>query len=217
MSLLTRCPNCHTVFQTQSSQLELRQGLVCCGLCQQVFNAHDHTATRVSPSFLKETTKKARRLWIMLGGLTLSISLLIALLVGGRNQLVEHFPRSVQFLYPMCRLFSCTLVPSWYIDAVEVVHSELRPGDKVNAYLLRLVLQNRADFVVRLPTLEISLINAQDEIVLQRTIPSSDYLTADQAGRMSNEGLVGNSMLPLEIKLQAPQSIMRYHLLVRYP
>jgi len=103
------------------------------------------------------------------------------------------------------------------VDAVEVVHSELRPGDKVNAYLLRLVLQNRADFVVRLPTLEISLINAQDEIVLQRTIPSSDYLTADQAGRMSNEGLVGNSMLPLEIKLQAPQSIMRYHLLVRYP
>jgi predicted Zn finger-like uncharacterized protein len=41
MFLATRCPNCETIFRLQETQLALRGGLVRCGHCQAVFNAHD--------------------------------------------------------------------------------------------------------------------------------------------------------------------------------
>jgi len=35
----TECPHCHTIFNIRQQQLELADGMVRCGMCQQVFNA----------------------------------------------------------------------------------------------------------------------------------------------------------------------------------
>ncbi len=35
----TECPHCHTIFNVSQQQLELADGMVRCGMCQQVFNA----------------------------------------------------------------------------------------------------------------------------------------------------------------------------------
>ena len=35
----TECPHCHTIFKVSQQQLELADGMVRCGVCQQVFNA----------------------------------------------------------------------------------------------------------------------------------------------------------------------------------
>lgn len=42
MSLATRCPHCNTLFKVTSGQLQLHQGQVRCGHCQQVFSGIDH-------------------------------------------------------------------------------------------------------------------------------------------------------------------------------
>ncbi|MDR0565236.1 MAG: zinc-ribbon domain-containing protein, partial [Azoarcus sp.] len=42
--MLTRCPNCQTVFRLSSEQLLARQGRVRCGTCLHPFNALDHLA-----------------------------------------------------------------------------------------------------------------------------------------------------------------------------
>ncbi len=37
--MFTQCPNCETIFAIRREQLEVRQGLVRCGRCREVFNA----------------------------------------------------------------------------------------------------------------------------------------------------------------------------------
>lgn len=39
--LVTRCPHCQTRFRVTPSQLELREGMVRCGACREVFNGRD--------------------------------------------------------------------------------------------------------------------------------------------------------------------------------
>jgi len=40
--LATQCPNCHTQFRVTLAQLELREGMVRCGACREIFNGIDH-------------------------------------------------------------------------------------------------------------------------------------------------------------------------------
>lgn len=42
MTLATRCPSCRTTFRVTQGQLELRDGLVRCGHCKEVFNGNEH-------------------------------------------------------------------------------------------------------------------------------------------------------------------------------
>lgn len=46
--LATRCPHCHTQFRVTSLQLALREGLVRCGACREIFNGEDYLAERES-------------------------------------------------------------------------------------------------------------------------------------------------------------------------
>ena len=47
-TLATRCPYCHTQFRVTPQQLALREGMVRCGTCREVFNGTDHLSE--SPS-----------------------------------------------------------------------------------------------------------------------------------------------------------------------
>ena len=42
MTMLTRCARCHTAFRLTTDQLVMRQGMVRCGQCSEVFNALGH-------------------------------------------------------------------------------------------------------------------------------------------------------------------------------
>jgi predicted Zn finger-like uncharacterized protein len=41
----TRCPHCQTRFRVSTEQLQLREGMVRCGSCREVFNAREHIDT----------------------------------------------------------------------------------------------------------------------------------------------------------------------------
>jgi len=49
MDLTTHCPQCATAFLVSEDQLELAQGWVRCGVCQEVFLALAHTAAPIAP------------------------------------------------------------------------------------------------------------------------------------------------------------------------
>ena len=36
------CPHCQTIFKLTEQQLQIADGMVRCGMCQEVFNALDH-------------------------------------------------------------------------------------------------------------------------------------------------------------------------------
>lgn len=53
MSLATRCPNCNTLFKVTSGQLQLHEGKVRCGQCQNVFSGIDHLTSADTEAWQK--------------------------------------------------------------------------------------------------------------------------------------------------------------------
>ncbi|MDR1311771.1 MAG: zinc-ribbon domain-containing protein, partial [Burkholderiaceae bacterium] len=47
--MLTRCPQCQSVFNVSEEQLKRYGGLVQCGVCQQTFNGIHHLQDKPSP------------------------------------------------------------------------------------------------------------------------------------------------------------------------
>jgi predicted Zn finger-like uncharacterized protein len=45
MSMITRCPACHTLFKVVPDQLRISEGWVRCGQCEQIFDATPHLLT----------------------------------------------------------------------------------------------------------------------------------------------------------------------------
>lgn len=216
--LQTRCPNCHTQFYAYPKQLEVHQNLVRCGLCLHVFNAQTCVVTNQNvtpPTFLKKRFSKMRTFLISTCAI-LSITLIILLAILFRAKLLEQFPNSIKVLAPICQLIACTLPPVHSIDAWAISHSELRKGKETNTYVLLSTLQNRANFNVELPALEVSLINAQGELVLRRTLDAHDYLPMTQTALLRN-GLAGNANLPVEITLHTGDTASSYRLFLLYP
>jgi predicted Zn finger-like uncharacterized protein len=50
------CPYCHTIFRLTATQLEIAEGLVRCGVCHEVFNAHEKDA----PATAQTSTQKGK-------------------------------------------------------------------------------------------------------------------------------------------------------------
>lgn len=53
MSLATRCPNCNTLFKVTSGQLQLHEGKVRCGQCQNVFSGIEHLTSADTEAWQK--------------------------------------------------------------------------------------------------------------------------------------------------------------------
>ena len=60
--MLTRCPNCHTIFRIREDQLKMADGLAHCYRCEQVFNARENlteTSTAARPPSQQPTPASA--------------------------------------------------------------------------------------------------------------------------------------------------------------
>jgi len=61
MDLTTHCPQCSTAFLVSEDQLELAQGWVRCGVCQEVFMAQAHTVAPSTPMVVSDAPLPYRR------------------------------------------------------------------------------------------------------------------------------------------------------------
>lgn len=63
-ALATRCPHCHTYFRVTPQQLALRDGMVRCGACREVFNGEVYVVERTAlteTTAARETTEKTEK------------------------------------------------------------------------------------------------------------------------------------------------------------
>lgn len=215
--LQTRCPNCHTHFNAYDTQLDAYKGEVRCGLCLHIFNAYVHAIGTSKAQILQQPnrSKSYRALWVI-STFLLSSALIIALSIFWRHPIIKQFPSSITVLSPICRLLSCTLPAVENIDAWEITHSELRQGTEINSYVLQTILQNRANFTVTLPAIEVSLNNALNQRILHRILQPSDYLSRKYS-TLSRTGLQKNTDLAIEIPLKTSEAAIRYNLSLIYP
>ena len=134
----------------------------------------------VMPSFLRAADHAA--LWrkpvvrgaLMAGVLLLALGLVAQAAWIWRDLLAAQVPASEPALRALCRLAGCQLQPLRRIDALAVDSSSLNRVEGSALYQLQLVLHNRADTVLMMPALDLSLTDAQGKMVTRRMLQMAD-------------------------------------------
>ena len=107
-------------------------------------------------------------LWAGVGLLALSAALQAALL--GRDLLAAKVPATAPALRGLCAVLGCQVQALRRIEALTVESSALGRIDDAGLYRLSLALRNRADIALLAPAVELSLTNAQGQLLSRRVL-----------------------------------------------
>ncbi len=172
---------------------------------------------RAEPSFLRQA-ERGRKLhhpvaraaaWLVILLLALAVPLQMALL--WRDTLAAHLPQTEPTLQALCRLAGCSVQPLRRIQQLGVGSSGLNRLEGSPLYQLHLVLQNRADTAVMMPAVDLTLTDAQGQLVARRVLPAADMGVVQPALQSGQE-------LPIKLLLATgDRSVAGYTLELFYP
>jgi predicted Zn finger-like uncharacterized protein len=169
--------------------------------------------------FAWENKRPRSRLWVIVGGIAIPV-LVLALVAQAlfhfRDTLAANSPTLKPALVRTCAVVGCTIQPLRSVSALSIDASDLQ-ADPAHRGLLILTatIRNRAPYAVGFPHLELSLTDAQDQVVVRRALAPADYVggTADTAA-----GIAGNSEVPVKIFIDASATTQAgYRLYLFFP
>jgi hypothetical protein len=133
-----------------------------------------------------------------------------------RDWLVARFPAARPVLTEACRYLGCAVRPPREITELAIQSSDLQ-ADPAHKGLLTLTatLRNRGRIGLAYPHLELTLTDAQDQVVARRALAPGEYAggTADLAA-----GIPPNAEVPIKVFIDASASAQAgYRLYLFYP
>lgn len=130
-----------------------------------------------------------------------------------RTELAVLMPGLRPALMTGCAVLGCTLPRPRKPEMVGIEASDLAPED--SGLLLTATLQNRAPFVQDYPYLELTLTDTQDQALVRKILPPTDYLPAD---RPVNDGFAAHGEVAVKLLLDASAvPAAGYRLYLFYP
>jgi predicted Zn finger-like uncharacterized protein len=164
--------------------------------------------------------KQERRLippWL----LALAIPILLALLAGQalfhfRDAIAAHWPMAKPTLIKLCAVAGCEVHPVADIAGLSIEASDLQ-ADPAHRGLLILssTIRNRQSFPLAYPYVELTLSDAQDQVVVRRAFAPQEYLNAAADPR---SGIAGNSELAVKLFIDASATSQAgYQVYLFYP
>lgn len=230
VSMITRCPACATAFRVTESQLRARGGQVRCGRCGAQFDALSSltprsaglsvpppdaqgpiTSTGATPTLTAEgdpifdfgprSRARPSRLWLPASAL-----LLLTLAAQGvyryRGEVSVLLPESKPLIARLCAELGCEVPLPRRAELLSIESSDLQAdGAHPSVMVLTATLRNRAGFAQAFPALELSLTNAQDQIVARRVLMPPDYA---MKGTRVASGFAPASELQVRVYIEAP-------------
>jgi predicted Zn finger-like uncharacterized protein len=140
--------------------------------------------------------------------------LVLQVLMQERDRLAASEPALAPVLLSLCTALHCKLEPLRQIESV-VIDSSAFTKVRTDVYRLSFTLKNAAPIGVATPAVELTLTDAQDQAVVRRVFPSSDF------GAQKSEMAAGTELpvaLPVSVKLPTgSERIAGYRLLAFYP
>jgi len=139
------------------------------------------TAADEAPAFVREAEREAR--WRSPGRRRAMIALALLLATTLGAQLAHHYrdliaarlPGAVPALQAWCRTVGCTIEPPRRLDAIVVESTALAKTPAPDTFRLNVVLRNRAQTVAALPWVELSLTDANGELLARRALGPQDF------------------------------------------
>jgi hypothetical protein len=157
----------------------------------------------------------ARRVvgWIVAA---LLLVLLVALLAWWqREPVMSRWPQTVDMYRQACTKLGCVVLPPRNIDQLQIETSTLTQSTQANQFELSMSVHNRAALALAWPSLEISLLDANNQLVIRRVVNPAQYLPA---GTDLNAGIGANGRQAVHLQLNANGTTpANYRVLIFYP
>ena len=131
-------------------------------------------------SFLRSLPGKARpqKLWVrtvlVVASLVLLLGLIFQFVLHERDRIATLSPQTKPILETVCGYLNCAVSTLQQIDSI-VVESSSFTRIRNDNYRLNFVIKNTAPYPLAMPALELTLTDAQDQAVLRRVLPASDF------------------------------------------
>jgi hypothetical protein len=148
---------------------------------------------------------------LALAALALAVLLAAQLLVAQRDAVVAQWPGSRSLVQSVCALLDCRIEPLRRIDQLGVDSSGLTRIDDGPVYRLVLVLRNRSDMPLLMPSIDLSLTDAAGVLVTRRMLSATDLGTARNT-------IAAGQELPLQaLLMSADRTLTGYTIEIFYP
>lgn len=170
------------------------------------------------PGFVRQARRKAFwrrpsvRVALVLGSLLGAGALAGQVMWGQRDALAVQHPSLAPMLQTLCAMAGCELQPRRQIGDVVIGSSGFRQLPRSGQYQWSLSLENRSDFPVAMPAVELTLTDAQDKLLLRRVI------RLDQLGAPAQIEGRGEWSVTAPVEVQGLEAaVAGYRALVFYP
>jgi predicted Zn finger-like uncharacterized protein len=157
-----------------------------------------------TPDFLVRARQASRwqqpkvRLALRLAAILLSITLGLQVVMHTRDTLAARWPFAESMLQALCTPLNCRIEAPRRLQALKVESAALTESGTAGTYRLAVALRNVDDIVVRMPALDLRILNARGEPVARRIITASELGMAssviDPGGDANLQGLIRLSL-----------------------
>jgi hypothetical protein len=152
-------------------------------------------------------------------GVLVSLLLLLLLIAQlawwQREKIIVQWPPSASLYAYACKNLGCVVTPPRHIDGLQIEQTALRQVDDPHHLELKLGLRNRDRVTLAYPTLEITLMDHNNQIALRRVVWPQDYLPA---GTPVSAGLPAQTTQPVTARLDTGNIIAaNYRVQIFYP
>ncbi|MGH8782802.1 DUF3426 domain-containing protein [Paraburkholderia sp.] len=130
---------------------------------------------------VRETrTPAPRRIGWKIFGVLVALVLLVLLLAQlawwQRETVMVYWPQSRPLYEQACARLGCTVAPPRDIDGLQVEPSDLRQVDGPHRLELKMPLHNRFNVALAYPAIELTLLDAQNNVAVRRVLWPQDYV-----------------------------------------
>ncbi|CAG4889931.1 DUF3426 domain-containing protein [Paraburkholderia gardini] len=156
--------------------------------------------------------------WIIFGSLValvLFVALVAQLAWWQRETVMVYWPGSQPFYARACVQLGCIVAPPRDIDGLQVEPSDLRQVDGPHKLELKMPLRNRFGVALAYPAIELTLLDAQNNIAIRRVLWPQDYVTP---GTSIAAGLPGHSTQTMIVRLNTGDAVAsNFRVQIFYP
>ncbi|TAL95491.1 MAG: DUF3426 domain-containing protein [Paraburkholderia sp.] len=180
----------------------------------------DHDEDAEPFAVVRETREAApRRIgWTLFGSLValiLFVALVAQLAWWQRETVMVYWPASQPLYARACVQLGCTVAPPRDIDGLQVEPSDLRQVDGPHKLELKMPLRNRFGVALAYPAIELTLLDAQNNIAIRRVLWPQDYVTP---GTSIAAGLPAHATQTMIVRLDTGNAVAsNFRVQIFYP
>ncbi len=146
--------------------------------------------------------------------LALLLSLLALLAYAARGPIVQQWPQLRPWVVQGCASLGCQLPAERNLQALQLLGSSLSQDDSSGHHQLRLQWHNRGDAPVLMPSIDLSIVDAQGEVLARRTLEPTEL---QPVLRALAPGAEAAATVVLDLRALAPEGIASFRVSTFYP